>query len=163
MQTRLTIYSNSVEDAHASVNALTALVQEVLASNQEMAQRLANMELLLGNSLEDDSPKSDFGNNHELHRGSIPLVPKRRKFQRQPPEANAQIGEFGFTFDYDLKCSRVYARVRKSTFSLSSSARRSIGWSIFSGLSLADISDLSVISLPISAAELWNGERYGDL
>ena len=154
---QLTTYSNSIEDAHASVDALTILVQQVLGSNQEMVERLANMEPLLGDA------EADIDNNYEIRRGPMPLTITRRQSQREPPEASAQIGQFGFTFDYDLRCSRVYARARKSAFSLSSSAERSIGWSIFSGLSLADISDLSVISLPISAAELWNGERYSGL
>ncbi|KAL2049713.1 hypothetical protein ABVK25_010054 [Lepraria finkii] len=38
-----------------------------------------------------------------------------------------------------------------------------VWWSCLSGLSLADVSVISVISLPISAGELWNGQRYSNL
>lgn len=71
------------------------------------------------------------------------------------------------TFEHDLRSSRVYSRVsrpfnRKSDPYPGSllSSELSMGWSFFSGMSLADISDISVISLPISATRLWNGSRY---
>lgn len=37
-----------------------------------------------------------------------------------------------------------------------------VWWSCLSRLSLADVSVISVISLPISAGELWNGQRYSN-
>lgn len=69
---------------------------------------------------------------------------------------------FSFTFDQDLKNSRPYARAtkRNSTWSTASSAIHTVGWSCLSGLSLADISEISVIGLPISPQELWNGHHY---
>lgn len=69
---------------------------------------------------------------------------------------------FGFTFDPDLKASRVYMRVwsRDSNNSCSSSIVPSMGWSFLSGLSLADISNISTLSLPISCNELWNAQHY---
>ena len=69
---------------------------------------------------------------------------------------------FDFTFDQDLKTSRVYKRaaLRQSELSLPSSAARSLNWSFFSGKSLASISDVSVLSLPVFPRELWNPEHY---
>lgn len=71
------------------------------------------------------------------------------------------------TFERDLCTSRVYSRVSRAFNRKSDpypgsllSSEPSIGWSFFSGVSLADISDISVISLPISAIHLWNGSRY---
>lgn len=70
---------------------------------------------------------------------------------------------FGFTFDPVLKSSRVYKRVlsRQSVISCSSSVVPSMGWSFLSGLSLANISNISLLSLPISPNELWNSQYYG--
>ncbi len=73
-----------------------------------------------------------------------------------------QTAHFGFSFEQDLQNSRVYQRVpaENPKSSLSSSVRRSIGWSLLSDLSLTEISCLSVISLPISGEEIWNSSYY---
>ena len=69
---------------------------------------------------------------------------------------------FGFTFEKDLQGSRVYKKnlAANRTFSRSSSVVGSTGWSRISGLSLADISSMSAISLPISRQEIWNPSCY---
>lgn len=61
----------------------------------------------------------------------------------------------------ELLASRVYMR-NKSRHSQSSlpSAALTYGCSFLSGLSLAQVSDLSVISLPIAANDLWNASWY---
>lgn len=71
---------------------------------------------------------------------------------------------FGFSFDVDLRTSRPYMRAmkRQSLFSPRSSAIGTVGWSCLSGFSLANVSELSVVNLPISAKELWNGQRYSN-
>ena len=69
---------------------------------------------------------------------------------------------FSFSFDDDLNNSRPYTRAmrRSIIWSPRSSAIGTTGWSCLSGLSLADVSEISVINLPMSPCELWNGERY---
>ena len=69
---------------------------------------------------------------------------------------------FGFTFDKDLNSSRPYARAmrRTSAYSTASSTLHTMGWSCLSDLSLAEVSEVSVIGLPITPQELWNGDRY---
>lgn len=72
------------------------------------------------------------------------------------------------SFENHLRQSRVYTRAfrnmeRRSdpdVLSLPSSTRRSMGYSFLSGLSLADISDISLISLPIPIQSLSNRQRY---
>lgn len=67
-------------------------------------------------------------------------------------------------FECDLELSRVYRRAqdpRKSMdFSFRSSIARTNAWSVFSGMSLGDISVLSVIALPIYADDLRNSHHY---
>lgn len=59
-------------------------------------------------------------------------------------------------FEDELARSRVYRRVQHDDCdnSFTSSALRSHAWSIFTGLSLSDISAISVIALPLSQKEL---------
>ena len=68
----------------------------------------------------------------------------------------------GFAFEQDLLASRPYARAinRRSCLSTTSSVVPTMGWSYLSGISLADVSEVSILSLPLSPLELWNGHRY---
>lgn len=62
----------------------------------------------------------------------------------------------------ELYASRVYLRTahRHSMACLNSRHDSVAGLSILSGISLAQISSLSVISLPVSSHELWNPRHY---
>lgn len=65
-------------------------------------------------------------------------------------------------FEKDLKASRVYRRVKRDTmdFSMRSSIAHSHAWSIFSGISLSDISEISVLALPIYPEDITNSQHY---
>ncbi|KAM5350267.1 hypothetical protein ACJ41O_006772 [Fusarium nematophilum] len=65
-------------------------------------------------------------------------------------------------FENDLEASRVYRRTKRDSmnFSFRSSVAYTHAWSIFSGLSLSDVSVLSVIALPIYRDELSNAGHY---
>jgi hypothetical protein len=68
-----------------------------------------------------------------------------------------------FTFDDDLESSRVYSRLMLEDScdrSFNSSAVRTNAWSVFSGLSLADISVMSVVALPIYPSDIKNQGHY---
>jgi hypothetical protein len=52
------------------------------------------------------------------------------------------------------------ASKRCSAWTVSSSVAPSMGWSFFSGMSLANVSCLSVLGLPVTPQDLWNGHRY---
>lgn len=68
----------------------------------------------------------------------------------------------GFDFQSDLEASRPYRRANRDSmdFSFRSSIARSHMWSIFSDLSLGDISNLSFIALPLYADEITNSCHY---
>lgn len=72
---------------------------------------------------------------------------------------------FEVAFDHELKNSRPHTKAMRDslTWSLRSSVVGTVGWSCLSGLSLADVSEVSVVNLPVSARELWNGQRYCSL
>lgn len=65
-------------------------------------------------------------------------------------------------FRRDLEASRVYRRVKRteSLYTVSSSIIGSAAWSVFSGLSLADVSVVSVIALPVYASDIQNAQHY---
>jgi hypothetical protein len=68
----------------------------------------------------------------------------------------------GMRFQSSLLASRVYRRVRRaeSLISFDSSTLGSAAWSIFSGLSLSDMSVLSAIALPLYRSDITNAENY---
>lgn len=65
-------------------------------------------------------------------------------------------------FERILEQSWVYRRNQHNSCDCSfiSSAERSHTWSVFSGYSLADVSILSVIAMPLTTMDLANGEHY---
>lgn len=69
-----------------------------------------------------------------------------------------------FEFESDLEASRVYRRVQRSTmdFSFRSSVAHTHAWSLLSGRSLADVSVLSVIALPLDLEDVANRHHYID-
>lgn len=71
---------------------------------------------------------------------------------------------FTFTFDHALENSRVYMRntLRRlnSSSSLPFSTGQSLTWSFLSGVSLTDVTNVSVLSLPLSVKDLWNSNYY---
>ena len=73
-----------------------------------------------------------------------------------------QVARFDPTLESELYESRVYSRNthRHSISSLCSTENSATGLSFLSGISLAQVSNLSVISLPILCHELWNSQQY---
>ncbi|KAI4162010.1 MAG: hypothetical protein LQ342_004322 [Letrouitia transgressa] len=153
-----------VEEANAAIENLTKLVQTMISSNQEMTRLSNDGHLTKYRRFSAPTKLRVLGDN--IDDGST--------IRSQRPQCGDQISTPLFenrslmsTFEHDLRSSRVYSRVsrpfnRKSDPYPGSllSSELSMGWSFFSGMSLADISDISVISLPISATRLWNGSRY---
>ncbi|KAL8830886.1 MAG: hypothetical protein Q9191_001182 [Dirinaria sp. TL-2023a] len=151
-------YSLSVttEEAIESSSALKDLVLKTLESNEEIVRRLegfqaataapsvnAETRTIIKGANDNESVQNEAsGNDH------IDTV------------ADVKATAFSFTFDRELQSTRVYGRVadRQSSLSLPSSTGRSRGWSFLSEVTLSDVSNISVVSLPISVTEL-----YGDI
>ena len=71
---------------------------------------------------------------------------------------------FGYSFDQDLNTSRPYTRAMQNhrAWSTTSSEIHTMGWSCLSGLSLAEVSHVSVINLLFCPQDLWNGHRFSE-
>ncbi|KAF5253479.1 hypothetical protein FANTH_1550 [Fusarium anthophilum] len=69
---------------------------------------------------------------------------------------------FEFDFEHDLKLSRVYRLAKRDTmdFSVHSSVARTHAWSTLSGISLSDISHISVLALPLYVEDISNPQHY---
>ncbi|RSL55625.1 hypothetical protein CEP53_007024 [Fusarium sp. AF-6] len=80
----------------------------------------------------------------------------------QPTSQESDLDLSKFDFEDDLESSRVYRRAQRDTmdFSFRSSIAPSNIWSVFSGLSLGDISIISVIALPVYQEDIINAENY---
>ncbi|MDI1486699.1 MAG: GTPase activating protein (GAP) for Rho1p [Ramalina farinacea] len=77
-------------------------------------------------------------------------------------QPDIQRNQFGFAFEEDLLASRVYRKplYSRSGASLVSSAARTTSSSVLSGLSLTEVSNISILAVPIYAHEIRNSERY---
>lgn len=79
---------------------------------------------------------------------------------KAPPDTKTskRASFFEFAFEKDLKSSRVYRRAKRDT--IDSSVARTHTWSIFSGISLSNISEISVLALPLYAEDISNPHNY---
>ncbi|KAI1371071.1 hypothetical protein F4677DRAFT_464569 [Hypoxylon crocopeplum] len=65
-------------------------------------------------------------------------------------------------FENDLVQSLVYSRVRgdECDISFTTNQTKSALWSLLSSLSLSQVSNISVIALPVSVKDIWNSSWY---
>lgn len=93
---------------------------------------------------------------------STPRGQNSSREQHSSSPVGRQVIRFNPTLESELYASRVYSRNthRHSVSSLFSTENSATGLSFLSGLSLAQISNLSVLSLPIFCHELWNPQQY---
>lgn len=157
----------SETDAEAVLNQrkLHLLVETVLAENAGLRQRLLQSEDCFDarsivtrhhhHPVEDfdDGKQSTFSSSHAL-RNSI------RGFA-----GDFTGGAVKFAFESVLEQSRVYRNSAcydkcDRSFTTKTTARRTHAWSIFSGYSLAEISLLSVIAMPLLVSDISNGRYY---
>lgn len=131
-----------------------------MRNNQELCTRIGDLESLPANQIiRPTPPESD--NEEADDASTIRPIRRRMELKLDPAEIPSTAIKW-FTFEMDLRQSRVYKRTkkRKSRDSLLSSAAPSFGWSCLSETSLANVSNISVISLPIAVKELANAQYY---
>lgn len=138
-------------------------MNEVLEKNNELAWRIANMQL------QSESPDIYATSIIKYPLASIDEATSIHSIKRHSWKPSiltgyepSRIGQFDQALQRDLSESKVYARnkLRDSHRSMASSAVQSLGWSFFSKRSLAAISSISVINLPIYPRDLWNPQFY---
>jgi hypothetical protein len=161
--------SESDREAAQSQQSLLTLVQQLVESNMEISTRLQTLETTFetesiltacfrnGNPVEArEQEETSTDKALESFQPTTPTV-------RGSSSTSLQSLDFNPAFEADLNDSRVYKRTQpyECDVSFTSSAVRSHSWSVFTGLSLSQISSISVIALPVYEYELFNEERYG--
>ena len=154
--------SKSDADAERSREALYLAVTQKLAEDRDLERRLE----LVENRLLHGVHSSVFDNN-SIRSGTyssdtLTVLPDSRFDAPLSLASTPHMSVAGREFEDLLKASWVYRRTqeREENMSFRSSVCRQSAWSVLSDLSLADLSVLSVIALPISAEELYNGKWY---
>lgn len=139
-------------------------IEQILADNMNLRLKIFQMQdtfngqrRLSSATLDMDTIQSQTCKDRELLKSSL-LAAAPRNGTTQI----AQSGILGAAFERILEDSWVYKRSRDGECDRSfiHSDVRSHAWSCFSGYSLADISILSVISMPLTRVDIANGKHY---
>ncbi|KAH7072527.1 hypothetical protein FB567DRAFT_597913 [Paraphoma chrysanthemicola] len=144
-------------DAQRDRNELLAVTAKLLASNLDLANRIADLERCYHAGASGATRPSTRRPSEATIKHDISNIESEDK------TVNLSIGSWpDFHFEQDLNASRVYRKARRGStdFSFRSSIAPSHAWSTLSDISLADLSAISVIALPLQHSELANAWHY---
>ncbi|KAF5604294.1 Rho guanine nucleotide exchange factor scd1 [Fusarium pseudocircinatum] len=154
------LQSDSGQTAKEHQEQLSNNVKVLLDSNEALSRRLMNVE---------DALDAQTIISRRMSLLSMSASPSQNTIQQSTAESpvtsistETSLSISKFDFEDDLESSRVYRRAVRETmdYSFRSSVARSQNWSVFSGLSLGDISIMSVIALPVYQGDITNAEHY---
>ncbi|KAH6627481.1 hypothetical protein F5144DRAFT_603745 [Chaetomium tenue] len=149
-------------EAHESQQKLRFLVDRVLAENTELRQRVSqSQDSFAARSIATPHPDNENNGQDGDDSSTIRGVSRKNTTISQPNTLGGRAIQFAF--ERILEQSRVYRktdRYQECDRSFVSTAQRSRAWSVFSGYSLADISVLSVIAMPLTVMDVANGKYY---
>lgn len=165
------LHSRSDMTALQSQRALEAQISALLDSNNALAVRVKDLEDVFDATSPTeqgiplfDSAAQNTDNTSILNVDGAAETPTE---DAEPVELSAARSSTtrrtsALLFRTELDNSRVYRRANRaeSLFSFSTSVVHSTAWSVFSGLSLADVSVISVIALPLYAPDIQNSQHY---
>jgi len=155
----LTVESNSDEEAQQDRRRLEMLIERVLAENSELGQKLHQSEVC--SRLRTTIVPTIRESRHMDQASARDQTPTREIIP--PTTVSEQAAIIRFAFEPVLQASRVYLRHEQRNecdMSFSSIAQRSHAWSELAGYSLADISILSVIAMPLTTADIATGSYH---
>ncbi|RGP71687.1 hypothetical protein FLONG3_6991 [Fusarium longipes] len=149
--------SDSDRSATQHHQQLSANIDLLLESNHSLSRRLMNLE----DSLDSQTIASRRMSFLSLT-DATPQGTGSEASQLSNTETESSVDISKFDFQDDLEASRPYRRAKRDTmdYSFRSSIARSNSWSVFSGLSLGDISIMSVIALPVYQEDITNAQHY---
>jgi hypothetical protein len=169
----LTIFQcSSFMQIQDSVIRLSSLVEEAVSSHSALSIRLGRLEggstlrsPTIQTSRANDAESINSPEQEELGSDDASVVIVTRVPEDQS-QSEDQFVLAPLAFDSELQASRVYRRLQlldsdgHSETSITTSTRQRAAASIFSALSLAEISNLSQYSLPIFIQEIGNSQWY---
>ncbi|CVK98811.1 uncharacterized protein FMAN_08425 [Fusarium mangiferae] len=138
------LQSDSLARAEESQQQLIAAVNMLLRDNTDLSRRMMGIE----NTIDTSRATIQFTRDIDV--------------QGWKSTSSRRSSVFEFDFEHDLKLSRVYRQAKRDTmdFSARSSVARTHAWSSLSGISLSDISDISVLALPLYVEDISNPQHY---
>ncbi|KAF5703315.1 hypothetical protein FMUND_13014 [Fusarium mundagurra] len=141
------LQSDSQARAEESQHQLIAAVDDLLRGNTDLSRRMIGME----NTIDTMS-----------HRRATIQPTRDMDASKGKGASSRRSSLFEFDFEHDLKLSRVYRNAKRDTMdcSVRSSMARTHAWSSLSGISLSDISHISVLALPLYVEDISNPEHY---
>lgn len=133
-------------------------MEQLLESNQELCKRLKGLEDAFDAR---STITKKFDDLSLMSREDSETITAARPSNNKRTSI-IEVVRVHFAFDADLESSRVYRMARNDCCDRSfvSSAIKTNAWSIFSGISLADISVISVVALPLYPGDIMNQEHY---
>lgn len=183
-----TSHSVSMEEARTAINMLIPTIEGIRDSGQDVSRRLAALETRSTidpcDQQQPIAPMSDAKNPHRpTHRTNACEVVKTATQTASPHIAAQATSDDGNPLTLDpstapcantddslspsdleliFQQSRPYSRLHSSfqEMLLSSSSHCTGAHTIISEISLSAVSDLPVVSLPISLHEVWNRHHY---
>jgi hypothetical protein len=152
--------SDSDAEAQQDRQQLLSITTALLASNHDLSRRMAR--------LEDCFDTASTIRPYRPPSSVITAIPANNPVDTQLDGSTRRFSIESFNpiqeyhFDFELKASRVYRKVKRETadYSFRSSAMLSHAWSALSDNTLSNISIISVIALPIDPEDITNGQHY---
>ncbi|KAN0117584.1 hypothetical protein V8E51_003561 [Hyaloscypha variabilis] len=139
---------------------LNELATQILATNKDVSKRLRNLEDMYDSeSTYTVCHRNGSSDSETLFSADSILDSSSTLYERLRPVPKLATHP---SFQLDLSTSRVYRRTisYECDTSFTTSVVRSHAWSVFTGLSLSEISNISVIGLPLSARDISNPQWY---
>ncbi|CZR69108.1 uncharacterized protein PAC_19009 [Phialocephala subalpina] len=152
-------------EAESSRQILQDLVRELLESNADISRRLrqfeerANTQSLLTIRPTNNALEMNQESGRQVGRS---LIADMEYGDESRPLPSAGLPPVASPFEVDLSNSRVYQRTElyECDVSFTESNVRTHAWSIFSGLSLSEISLIAAIAVPIFETDISNAQCY---
>ena len=150
--------SNQIE-AKQSLNRLNTLVEQLVLAHQDIFGRISDIELRQGVEGQVSTSPDFLDAVSTTPTTNWPLVESSAEDQSEATSFDLQLET---AIQETLASSRVYRRAYQEVdqISLISGATRATPWSLLSGISLADISAVSIVALPIFSSIIANSQHY---
>ena len=156
---------SSIADVQSSVDQLGNITRQLLESNHDIAERLSRMESKNSDALSAIAPTARelVGSEAIEDDESIITVRPVKAGSSAGKAFEMQIMSLPSEFESLLESSRPYRRACKRpdrSLSAPSSVIHTLGWSFLSGISLAEVSNISIIELALDKNNIWNSKFY---
>lgn len=165
--------SVSIQEARAAIETLVPTVESIRTSSQDVSRRLATLEQTANHAPSmTEVRETSHGDNEHVSEvaskaGSSQAHAGREGFSTTKDHAatpNSTSVDQPLPHDLELllQCSRPYSRLQPGLqrLALSSASNHTGLDTLMTGISLSAVSNLSLVSLPISMHEIWDTSHY---